>query len=252
VDFDRYLDELGRHGALLHRSARSAGLDAPVPSCVGWTVRRLLAHTTKVHHWATAILGGAEPAQVQFDQPDDAQLDAVYDDGLARLLRALRLAPDGRGAWTMYPAASGRLFWARRQAHETAIHRLDAELAAGYGVADFEPDFAADGIDELLVGMGPGRFTDLPVEGTRRISLMPLDVNESWTVTVSPDGFSAESSANGNGGSDSADSADLRVFGMASALYSWVWNRADDSEVSLRGDLSLADLWRQSFRVGAR
>jgi len=247
VDFDRYLDELGRHGALLHRSAGSAGLDAPVPSCAGWTVRRLLTHTTKVHHWATAILGGAEPAAVGFEAPDDGQLDAVYDDGLSALLRALRTAPDGRGAWTMYPAASGRMFWARRQAHETAIHRLDAELAAGYGVADFEPDFAADGIDELLVGMGPGRFTDLPVDSRRTISLMPLDVNESWTVTVSPAGFRAESSLAGG-----SDSADLRVFGMASDLYRWVWNRADGSEVSLRGDLSLADLWRQNLRVGAR
>jgi hypothetical protein len=48
------------------------------------------------------------------------------------------------------------------------------------------------------------------------------------------------------------DNADLAVFGLASDLYRWVWNRAGDDDVSLRGDLALADRWRQDFTVRAR
>src|SRR6204780_1534249 len=47
-------------------------------------------------------------------------------------------------------APSPLAFWARRQAHEPAIHRADAESAAG-DVTPFPAVFAADGIDELLV-----------------------------------------------------------------------------------------------------
>ena len=41
--------------------------------------------------------------------------------------------------------------WARRQAHETAIHRVDGESALGaLSGTPFEPSFGADGVDELL------------------------------------------------------------------------------------------------------
>ena len=50
--------------------------------------------------------------------------------------------------------------WARRQAHETAIHRYDAESASG-DVNGFDLDFAVDGIDEILVGFAPLAPADL-------------------------------------------------------------------------------------------
>ena len=59
-----------------------------------------------------------------------------------------------------------RRFWARRQAHETTIHSVDA-VAAALGrwptASDvtIDPVLAADGIDELLTGFitrGKGRL----------------------------------------------------------------------------------------------
>ena len=40
-------------------------------------------------------------------------------------------------------------FWFRRQAHEVAVHRWDAQLAAG-DAAPIETELAADGVDERL------------------------------------------------------------------------------------------------------
>src|SRR5205814_10717487 len=70
--------------------------------------------------------------------------------------RALEAADPGMTCWTFLEAPSPLAFWARRQAHETAIHRVDAQqAAAGAGAAvepAFTPQFAADGIDELIMG----------------------------------------------------------------------------------------------------
>jgi uncharacterized protein (TIGR03083 family) len=50
-------------------------------------------------------------------------------------------------------------FWARRMAHETAVHRADAEIAVGR-TPDLAPELAADAIDERL-GMLSGAI-DVP------------------------------------------------------------------------------------------
>ncbi len=48
--------------------------------------------------------------------------------------------------------------WTRRMAHETAIHRLDAESALAQPVhTRFSPEFANDGIDEFLTFLLPHR-----------------------------------------------------------------------------------------------
>ena len=243
LTFPQYLDELGRQGRLLGESARRPALQAAVPSCPGWTVARLLGHITKVHHWASWIVRGGNREEFEFSTPEDDQLFEVYEAGLHEVLGRLRAAPDTLAVWTMGPAPSAKLFWARRMAHETAIHRVDADLAAGYGVQDFAPGFAADGIEELLTGSA-ARFDRSGLAGNRTISLTPLDANASWTLSIGPDLLSCSPVA--------LDHADLAVFGLASDLYRWVWNRGGEEDVSLRGDLSLADRWRQDFTVRAR
>ncbi len=251
LDFERYLGELRIQGALLRASAALAGTAAAVPSCPGWTVGDLVRHTAKVHQWATAILSGGESAAFQFSPPPDSRLFDAYDRGLAALLSRLRASAESPAAesglppvWTPVAAASATLFWARRQAHETAIHGVDAQLAAGYGVRDFAPEFAADGVAELLTDLAVRRFDTAAMPGRRTISLTPLDVNESWTLSAGPEGVSCRLAAD--------DQPDLSVFGLADELYRWAWNRAGDDEVALRGDLSLADRWRHDFTVGSR
>jgi uncharacterized protein (TIGR03083 family) len=243
LTFQHYLEELERQGRLLRESARRSALQAAVPSCPGWTVSRLLGHVTKVHHWASWILTGRNREEFEFDAPEDDRLFQLYDAGLQEVLGRLRAAPDTLAVWTITPAPSAKLFWARRTAHETAIHRVDADLAAGYGVEAFSPEFAADGIEELLTG-STSRFDRSGLTGNRTISLTPLDSNASWTLSIGPDLLDC--------GPVAVDHADLAVFGLASDLYRWVWNRAGDDDVALRGDLSLADRWRRDFTVRSR
>ena len=155
-----HIDALTEHGTLLADVASQTRLDASVPSCPGWQLRDLLRHTGDVHRWAARFvaeqLPGPVPRLTQAQQlaggPPDADLTDWFRDGHAALVATLRSADPGVCAWAFLPAPSPLAFWARRQAHETAIHRIDAELAAGRAVRVGTPS-AGDGTNaELAAG----------------------------------------------------------------------------------------------------
>ena len=160
-DVPGYIAALRREGDLLAAAAERAGMGAGVPACPGWAVRDLLKHTGYVHRWATGYVTGGpghradseSEEEILSQGPGDAGLPGWFREGHAALVRALSEAKPGLDTWAFLPAPSPLAFWSRRQAHETAIHRADAEQAAGRTSASvFEPDFAADGVDELLMG----------------------------------------------------------------------------------------------------
>jgi len=139
-DVPDYVGALRRQGELLADAAQRSGLATAVPSCPGWAVRDLLKHTGYVHRWATGFVaegltrpGGASEEEILGQGPADAELPGWFREGHAALVRALGAADPGLHCWAFLPAPSPLAFWARRQAHETAIHRVDAELGAASG-----------------------------------------------------------------------------------------------------------------------
>lgn len=114
--------------------------------------------------------------------PPDETLLAWFEQGYRSLTEALRAAPTDLECWTFLASESPLQHWARRQAHETAIHRVDAELAAGSSVEPFDPTLAADGVDEYLMAFiqRPGRGPRS--EEPRSISVSCSDTSDSWTV----------------------------------------------------------------------
>jgi uncharacterized protein (TIGR03083 family) len=170
--------------------------------------------------------------------PADAELLDWYRAGHAELIAALTAAPADLAAATFLPAPSPLAFWARRQAHETGIHRADAEAAAGGPVADFPADFAQDGIAELLQGFARRRSNAVAEQAT--MQLVASD-GPNWSVTFGGERIVAEPSAAEFG------RADVVVRGSSADLYLWVWNRASAAEVS--GDERIAQLWRDTVRV---
>src|ERR1700736_5595413 len=126
-------------GRLLAEAAGRVDLDAVVPSCPGWHVRDLLRHVCYVHRYAAGYVRDArtERAETPTEEeilrtgPDDGSLVESFREGCAELVNTLRQASPDLVCWTFLDAPSPLAFWARRQAHETAIHRVDAELASG-------------------------------------------------------------------------------------------------------------------------
>ena len=142
VEISAHIDALDRDGALLADAAERAGLQAGVIGCPGWQVRDLVRHQAYVHDWAARHVRDRLPDLIDDEitesdilarPPADADLLAAYREGHAALVAALRAADPDVQCATFMPAPSPLAFWARRQAHETAVHRYDAQGAAPGG-----------------------------------------------------------------------------------------------------------------------
>jgi uncharacterized protein (TIGR03083 family) len=261
VEIAAHIDALERDGALLADTADAAGLTASVPPCPGWQVRDLLRHQAYVHAWAMRHVTGQLDAELDEDDeqavlargPGDAELIDAYRSGHAALVTALRTADPDLVREGFMPAPSPLAFWARRQAHETAIHRYDAQSASPGGAPQpgsaFASALAVDGIDELIVGFVARRRYRLRADGTRSLTVRTTDTGNGWQVRL-VDGTTTVARCDDTG--DVGGSAgDCLLAGPAAAIYACLWNRSDPTAaaVTIAGDPAVLDIWRSSVRV---
>jgi uncharacterized protein (TIGR03083 family) len=248
VEVTDYVDAVDLEGGRLLDAARAAGLDASVPRCPGWTVRHLLAHVGFVHGWATEYVAGGitemvtEPSEEEMfaDAPKDAALFSWAADQHRRLVDAMRHAPADLECWTFLDAPSPLEMWARRQAHETTIHRVDAEEAAHRPIRQVDPAFAADGVDEVARAFLSRRRTRQPDEPARgTITLRATDHPSSWALRLLVDAIEV---------GDASTDGDLAVRATANDLYLLVWQRRDLAGLDASGD---AGLWDEFQRRSA-
>jgi uncharacterized protein (TIGR03083 family) len=134
--------------------AEFGDLTAQVAACPGWDLRALVTHVGGVHRWAAMAIGnGRQPAIVSTDMPDAAasgtELAVWMRAGAAALTDILALTPLDADSWHPFPLEQKAWVWSRRQAHETMMHRWDAEVTA-YGSSGFEAEIAADGLQEFF------------------------------------------------------------------------------------------------------
>jgi uncharacterized protein (TIGR03083 family) len=244
VETPALIAQLAADGPRLIDAAQRAGWDAPVPA-TDWTVRELVVHVGGVHRWAADIVASRRDTtetaagDAVGTGPGDDELAGWFRAGHAALVETLRAAPADLECVTFLPADSPLHFWARRQAHETAIHRVDAEGAAGE-VTPFDVAFARDGIAELLDGFAHRR-RKRPVPAAT-IGLHAED-GPSWLVTLGGERVESRQVA------DPARLGDveLTVRGSSSDLYLWLWNRPGAALVE--GDQDVAALWATTVRV---
>jgi uncharacterized protein (TIGR03083 family) len=150
VEIAEQIDALRDHGTLLAEATGQAGLDAAVPPCPPWAVKDLLRHTGYIHRRAARhitecpprVLDGPSEAEILRGGAPDPDLIGWFLAGHAALVATLAAADPAPECGTFMDAPSPLAFWARRQAHETAIHRADAESAAGIW-PQYPPDWQA-------------------------------------------------------------------------------------------------------------
>jgi uncharacterized protein (TIGR03083 family) len=233
---DEHVGYLDRDGRALAAAAERAGWGAPVPG-TDWTVRELVTHVGGVHRWAADIVrtgsatGATEAGRAVGSGPGDGELLAWFRDGHAALIDTLRAAPEDLECFTFLPAASPLAFWARRQAHETAVHRADAQAAAAVRPG-FDVAFAQDGIAEVLHGFAARKSNAIDRAAT--LLLRPTDGGDAWLITMGGERIVADRAEPGD--------ADATVSGSSGDLYLWLWNRPSAAVVS--GDELVAQLWQ--------
>jgi len=238
-----HLDAIVRDSAALAAVARTAGLDTPVRSCPGWTVADLVVHVGNVQRWAATIVSTLPAERISRtamnEEPGPTEILPWFEAASTSLVDALGAADPSAPVWTFTADRTVR-FWFRRQAHEVAVHRWDAEAAAGDARA-IDTARAADGVAEWL---------DLSLTGLAKLTghsetvhLHCTDTDEGsageWLITLAADGPTiVPVHAKG----------DVAARGTASDLDLFVWGRVDASALEVFGD---ADLLRRFRDAGA-
>jgi uncharacterized protein (TIGR03083 family) len=227
-----------------------ADLASYTPTAPDWTLGELARHTGRVHRWAGTTVRDAvdhEPTDDEQNQwwgamPADPEVVAWVRAGLDLLVGALTSAPPDLACWSFLPAPSPVAFWARRQAHETTIHRVDAEVAVTGTAGEPVPvEFAVDGVDELLLAFYGRPRNRVRSAEPRSLGLIAADADAAWLIRVTPEGAQNERVA-----PDVAAAADGTVSAPAHTLYIGVWNRGP---LEPAGDSAALELWRQQAHI---
>ncbi|WP_018330498.1 maleylpyruvate isomerase family mycothiol-dependent enzyme [Actinomycetospora chiangmaiensis] len=231
-------------------SAPAAGDDlaAPVPTCPGWTVRDLARHLGQVHRRVVMTIGsGAERMVPRDAEIPDGEPPASRDEVATWLLQGASALATTLDAGDPQREVGGFVgpvtvaFWARRQLHETLVHRLDAELAVGFApLADVTPEVAVDGIAEWYDLLAAYRSGSRRLRGDASIHLHVTDAPDGeWLVRRGADGVTI---------TREHVKADVAVRGRAVDLLAAVTGRRGLEGVEVFGDPAVAEDW---FRVSA-
>jgi uncharacterized protein (TIGR03083 family) len=158
-------------------------LDAAVPSCPEWNLADLVRHVGKIYAWVTAHAGRgvATPPErpAPIEPPSGPALLTWWDERYTQLWSLLDSIDPELPAWNWAPQAKKAVFWHRRMAHETAVHRWDAQVTVGL-TEPIEAKLAADGITEVFDTWLPAGKRRGPTDMEGVVGLHATDVAQFW------------------------------------------------------------------------
>jgi uncharacterized protein (TIGR03083 family) len=239
MDPDAHLIQYRVGGRALAAAARR-GLDDRVPSCPDWSVSDLVTHVGTVHAWVLACLAAGPDERPRFRDVAGPPADGLIDWYVA-VHRELGDALAGADVDHVVPSWAGPVpvrWWLRRQAHEVAVHRWDAELAHGTP-APIDAALAVDGIDEFLDVFVPLLGAKVAGSG-ETIHLHGTDIDGEWLIERAGDGSRvARGHAKG----------DVALRGTASDLLLLLWGRRTADDLETFGDASVFASWQENATI---
>ena len=220
-----YIELVAAEGAALISAVAQGPLDSSVPTCPGWDLRMLASHIGTTWTWSAAIVRERRQAPAPYEQPElsDAEVVHYLERGLESLIDALGSCPPTAEVWGFGPKPRTAAFWQRRQAMESVVHRVDAELAI-IEPADVTAPVAVDGIGEYVEVMIPRmHYKQDPPPG--QLTLTATDTGDVWTCGT-PGGGEAT------------------LAGRAEDLFLVLWGRRSDDLIRSGGDPAILAGWR--------
>jgi uncharacterized protein (TIGR03083 family) len=243
MENEQYLESLARDSDALADAAAAAGPDAAVPTCPGWTVEDLLRHCAGGDRWARTIVetGSREhaPRDLPPDAPTGADLVPYFREGAKALVDTLAAADPGASVWTFSPADRTARFWYRRRAQESAVHRFDAQSAAGT-TAPMGTELAVDGIDEFLTVFLPRLVGGVTALDDATVHLHCTDTEGEWLIVRDGDDLVVtREHAKG----------DVAARGTASDLTLFLWGRVGADPLEVFGNAAALARFRDEIKV---
>jgi uncharacterized protein (TIGR03083 family) len=236
--------ELSREQYLIHlnsdyRILAAAIPEAPVdvPSCPGWTTKDLAKHMAHVYLGQAFVVetgSKAENKEHLAPYPRTEDYLEFMGWGFDAITKALDINRPERSTWSWHHSDDSVDFWFRRMAHETVIHRIDAELAIG-AVTPIDEALALDGVDEVLDFLPlTGSWPEVPNIDFGIVSIVASTKNGSkvWDLNFTNDAATVLAVA------ESHADARLIISGDAEAMDLYLWGRIDSSDprISIAGE----------------
>ncbi|BFV59031.1 maleylpyruvate isomerase family mycothiol-dependent enzyme [Kitasatospora sp. CMC57] len=248
----RLIDE--RSTAFRAAVAAAPGLDAPVPSCPGWTLFDLVKHLGGGDRFWAAIVGAgpadgppaeAAAARAALELPREREALLAWAAASTQLLlSALREAGPDADCWTWWsarqtPRTSGGV--ARHRVQESMVHTYDVQLASG-APQPLPAEVALDGVEEFL-------FTCVATHSAWPHEPTAFEFHaaegRSWRLTVDADGArSARIPAPTAATGEDSEAAGASVHGTAGELVLYLYDRIKADSLQIGGDAGLLDLLR--------
>ncbi len=226
MDHATYVDHLRRDAAAL-LDAAEPDLGRRVPGCPDWDVADLVWHIAVVHHrWGSIAERGwtskeeTDAGYVRPERPGEGDLVAFAREQADHCVEVLSGLDPATPSWNWTTGRQDVGWIARRMAHETAVHRVDAEQAAGRD-GSLEPELAADGLDEFLQVFLPRRGDYAGASGY--LGVLETDTGRAWAVHLDPPTAALVSPMK-----VPKKARDIeQLSGPASPLLLWLWGRAE-------------------------
>ncbi|NUT46624.1 MAG: hypothetical protein HOV94_04775 [Saccharothrix sp.] len=242
VAYDRLIDVVETEAERLAASAEGQRPERQVPACPGLNLGETARHggrTDRVE--STGRRDGSHPLVWQQDPEPGQALPDYVRAGVPALVRELRAHGPDDPCGTWWPAEHNYEFWARRLAHESTVHRMDVQAAAGLPIDPVDDDVAEDGVDEILTLWLGHRLDLLGVRGTREGAVAIRTGGRVWVTTTGPEPAVTRLTTE----EDAASAANGGVTGTPMQVYRWLWGRIPDRDLPpTTGDHdAIAQLW---------
>jgi uncharacterized protein (TIGR03083 family) len=241
MDYAEYFPVITDQARVLADAAREMEPAARIPSCPEWDVAKLVRHTGTAHRWSTGVVQTREPLSpksIDLAIPEDPKgLPDWLEQSAAGLVQTLAAADPHAACWTWTDAREVR-FWARRMAHETAVHRWDGQGALG-SPEPFAGALAVDGIDEHLENLPFVVGAEQTVGAGETMHLHCTDRDGEWLLRLGAAGLEVRHE-HGKG--------DVALKGPASQLFLVLLGRASPDTVEVFGDPAGLERWQPLLR----
>ncbi len=210
-----------------------------VPSCGDWTLEALIEHCATVWTFVRSSItagGRVEPSTIAKPPGSVSQWHTDAFDALTGLMTE---RPPDAEAWTWDPENQSMRFWWRRMAHESTMHRWDAEAALGITPTPIAPRLAVDGVDELFDVYVRLRQPDSFAGTGETVHLHATDTDGEWVITRAPGGMQMERTH---------AKSDVAARGPAQDLLLFVWGRIGPEQLETFGSTDLLHEWQRDMR----
>ncbi|MGC4803942.1 maleylpyruvate isomerase family mycothiol-dependent enzyme [Micromonospora sp. DT233] len=188
---DFWIGALRAEGPAFAAAVAEAPPETPVLSCPGWTINDLTMHLGEAYRRAQILAtcgSTTRPVGLEdYEPPAGLSPLEFWQQGYDRLMTTFDGLDPEAPAWNFAPQPKKAGFWPRRMAHETAVHRWDAQLAIAAG-EPIEAKLAADGVSEVLDTWLPAGRRQATGSWHGVVHLTATDAGQEWYLRLRGEG----------------------------------------------------------------